>query len=113
MSLLAAPLFDSKKCGNLMRIFQPQGKHHCRKKVQMNTRRHTTLNLDMELVEEARQLLGTARATETIHLALQEVIDRDKRRRLLEMGMGDLTPERLQELRQNRSFDDADTLQRT
>ena len=76
----------------------------------MHSRRHTTLNLDMELIEEARQVLGTARATETIHLALHAVIDRDKRRRLLEMGMGDLTPERLQELRQNRSFDDADTL---
>jgi len=79
----------------------------------MNPRRHTTLNLDMELIEEARQVLGTARATETIHLALKEVIDRDKRRRLLDMGMGDLTPERLQDLRRNRSFDDTDTLKST
>jgi Arc/MetJ family transcription regulator len=91
-----------------MRIFQPCNKHHFRGRVQMSPRRHTTLNLDMELIEEARQVLGTVRATETIHLALQEVIDHDKRRRLLDMGTGDLTPERLHELRRNRSFDPAD-----
>lgn len=77
----------------------------------MTARRHTTLNLDMKLLAEAQQILGTTQATETIHRALQEVIDRDKRRRLLALGVGDLTPHRLEESRRNRSFDSADTLQ--
>lgn len=76
----------------------------------MKSRRHTTLNLDMELVKEAQQVLGTTRATDTIHLALQEVINRDRRRRLLDMGAGDLSPQRLEEMRRNRCFDSADTL---
>jgi Arc/MetJ family transcription regulator len=74
----------------------------------MAVRRHTTLNLDMELVQEAQRVLGTPRATEAIHRALQEIVDRDKRRRLLEMGVGDLTPQRLGEMRQNRSFGGGD-----
>jgi Arc/MetJ family transcription regulator len=65
----------------------------------------------MELVEEAQRILGTRQATETIHRALQEVVDRDRRRRLLDMGIGDLTPQRLEEMRQNRSFEGADTRQ--
>lgn len=79
----------------------------------MHAKRHTTLNLDMALIEEAGQVLGTARFTETIHLALQEVIDRDKRRRLLDMGLGDLTPERLEALRRNRSFGETESRQPT
>jgi hypothetical protein len=77
----------------------------------MVAKRHTTLNLDMGLVEAAQAVLGTTQTTETIHQALQEVINREKRRLLLEMGTGDLTPQRLEEMRENRSFDGADTLQ--
>jgi len=77
----------------------------------MSARRHTTLNLDMTLIEEAQQVLGTVQATETIHRALQEVIDREKRRRLLEMGIGDLTPERLEMMRRNRSPEESDERQ--
>jgi hypothetical protein len=32
--------------------------------------RHTTLNLDMDLVEEARRVLKTKQVTETVHRAL-------------------------------------------
>lgn len=71
----------------------------------MAARRHTTLNLDIDLIDEARRVLGTGQATETIHRALQEVIDREKRRRLLDLGTGELTPERLDEMRRNHSFD--------
>lgn len=68
----------------------------------MSVRRRMTLNLDMELVEEAKHVLGTTQTTETIHRALQEIINREKRRRLLEIGIGDLTPQRLEEMRRNR-----------
>jgi hypothetical protein len=62
----------------------------------------------MELVEEAQRILGTTQTTETIHQALEEVINREKRRRLLDMGIGDLTPQRLEEMRRNRFYDSAD-----
>ena len=43
-------------------------------------RRHTTIDIDMELVREAGVALGTTRMTETVHAALEEVV---RRRRLL------------------------------
>lgn len=43
-------------------------------------RRHTTIDIDMDLVREAGVALGTTRMTETVHAALEEVI---RRRRLL------------------------------
>lgn len=50
-------------------------------------RRHTTIDIDMDLVREAGAALGTIRMTETVHAALQEVI---RRRRLL--ALLDLRP---------------------
>lgn len=43
-------------------------------------RRHTTIDIDMDLVHEAGLALGTTRMTETVHAALAEVV---RRRRLL------------------------------
>jgi len=43
-------------------------------------RRHTTIDIDMDLVHEAGLVLGTTRMTETVHAALAEVV---RRRRLL------------------------------
>jgi Arc/MetJ family transcription regulator len=43
-------------------------------------RRHTTIDIDMDLVREAGIALGTTRMTETVHAALEEVV---RRRRLL------------------------------
>lgn len=43
-------------------------------------RRHTTIDIDMDLVREAGVALGTTRMTETDHAALEEVV---RRRRLL------------------------------
>lgn len=79
----------------------------------MALRRHTTLNLDVELVERAQHVLGTTQATETIHRALQEIVNQDKRRRLLEMGIGELTPQRLEEMRRNHSLKDVDLVNPT
>ncbi len=42
-------------------------------------RKHTTIDLDADLVGKARELLGTTTTTETIHAALAEVI-RGRRR---------------------------------
>jgi Arc/MetJ family transcription regulator len=47
--------------------------------------KRTSLNLDMSLIQEARDVLGTNGTTETVHKALAEVVRQDKLRRLTEM----------------------------
>ena len=42
-------------------------------------RKHTTIDLDTELVEAAAQALGTTRTTDTVHAALNEVVRRRQR----------------------------------
>jgi Arc/MetJ family transcription regulator len=66
-------------------------------------KKHTTLNLDSDLVVEAARSLGTTGATDTIHRALQEVIDLQKRRRLLEYDLPDLTLESVDDMRRDRN----------
>ncbi|MBF8291060.1 MAG: Bacterial antitoxin of type system, VapB [Chloroflexi bacterium] len=48
-------------------------------------RKHTTIDLDAELVVEARRVLGTATTTETIHAALAEVVRARRRMSILEL----------------------------
>ena len=47
-------------------------------------RRKTALLVDDELVEQARRILGTRTTTDTIDLALREVVRQEGRARLLE-----------------------------
>jgi Arc/MetJ family transcription regulator len=47
-------------------------------------RRHTTIDIDMDLVREAGVALGTTRMTETVHAALEEVVRRRRLATLLE-----------------------------
>jgi Arc/MetJ family transcription regulator len=47
--------------------------------------KRTSLNLDMSLVEEAREVLGTRGTTETVNKALAEVVRQDRLRRLTQM----------------------------
>ena len=67
-------------------------------------RRHTTLNLDEDLVAAAADTLGTAGTTETVHAALREVVARQRRRMLVGLPLDDLTPEALDAMRQPRGF---------
>lgn len=46
----------------------------------------TTLNLDDELMREAREITGTNEKTALIHEALRELIARESRRRLAALG---------------------------
>jgi Arc/MetJ family transcription regulator len=48
-------------------------------------RRHTTIDLDPDLVREAGEVLGTTRMTDTIHAALAEVVRRRQRLGILEL----------------------------
>jgi len=61
-------------------------------------RRHTTVDLDTQLVDEAKEALGTRRTSETIHAALREVIRARQRARLLELDT-DLSLEELKRIR--------------
>jgi Arc/MetJ family transcription regulator len=68
-------------------------------------KRRTSLNLDIDLVAQARDVLGTNGTTETVHRALEDVIRREHLRRLAERTFEDLTPEVLEELRRPRTAD--------
>ncbi len=61
--------------------------------------RRTNINLDMDLVDDAAQELGTRRTMDTVHQALREVIARARRARLAERDFEDLTPESLDAMR--------------
>lgn len=64
--------------------------------------RRTTINLDAELVAEARAVLKTKNTTDTIHGALREVVRRERLRRLAEWDFGGMTLEDLKEMRRPR-----------
>jgi Uncharacterized protein conserved in bacteria (DUF2191). len=48
-------------------------------------RKHTTIDLDAELVQQAAQVLGTTRTTDTIHAALADVVRRRRRMAILDL----------------------------
>lgn len=60
--------------------------------------KRTSLNLDLDLVAEARQVLDTRETTQTIHRALEEVV-RQARLRRLSARRFELTTEELKRLR--------------
>ncbi len=65
-------------------------------------RKHTTLNIDTDLLQAAARALGTAGATETIHRAVREAVELRRRQWLLEYDFPGLTPESLEEMRRDR-----------
>ena len=67
-------------------------------------RKHTTLDLDHVLVQEAAVALGTRRITETVHAALAEVVARRRRAMLASLDLPDLTPDSLAAMRTRRQF---------
>jgi Arc/MetJ family transcription regulator len=76
-------------------------------------RKHTTLNLDVDLLRAAQEVLGTSQTTETVHRALMEVVNRRKREQLAAYDFPDLTPEFVDEMRRDRGFASAERLQPT
>ena len=55
--------------------------------------KRTSLNLDLELVAKAREALGSNGTTDTVNRALEEVVRRDRLRRLAERDFSMLTEE--------------------
>jgi Arc/MetJ family transcription regulator len=66
--------------------------------------KRTSLNLDVELVAEAREILRSNGTTDTIHRALEEVVRQERLRRLTEYDYSELTPEVLDRLRATRTW---------
>ena len=60
--------------------------------------KRTSLNLELDLVAQARDVLGTRGTTDTVHRALEEVVRREKLRRLSEWTFEHLTAEELERL---------------
>jgi len=61
--------------------------------------RRTSLNLDLDLVAKAREILGTKTTTETVHTALREAVRRKRLERLTERTFDHMPPGWLDELR--------------
>lgn len=70
----------------------------------MHVVKRTSLNLDLDLVGQAREALGSKGTTDTIHRALEDVVRREKLRRLAAEPFEDLTLEALEQLRKPRSW---------
>lgn len=64
--------------------------------------KRTTINLDMELVAQAREVLEVGNTTDTVHAALRDVVRREDLRRLTEWELEDLTLEGIKEMRRSR-----------
>lgn len=65
--------------------------------------KRTTINLDSELVAQAREALKARNTTDTVHAALREVVRRDRLRRLAEWDLGGMTLDDLREMRRPRT----------
>jgi Arc/MetJ family transcription regulator len=65
--------------------------------------KRTSVNLELDLLAEARGILGTRGTTDTIHRALAEVVRREKLRALADETFEDLAPEALDRVRQTRT----------
>ena len=66
--------------------------------------KRTSLNLELDLVAQAREVLGTNGTTDTIHRALEDVVRRERLRALTQERFDDLTPEALDQLRATRTW---------
>lgn len=66
--------------------------------------KHTTLNLDTDLLDRARDALGTTQVTETVHRALEEVVLARRRAWLASHDFEGLTPAAVEAMRQPRRF---------
>lgn len=69
-------------------------------------RKHTTMDLDTELVRRAGEILGTSSMTETVHAALSEVVRRRLRMEILAMRPA-LSLSDLDAMRAHRFAEDA------
>ena len=70
-------------------------------------RKHTTIDLDVDLVRQAADALGTTKTVDTIHAALSEVVRRRLRMSLVDAQPA-LTLDDLGAMRAHRFAEDAE-----
>ncbi len=68
--------------------------------------KRTSINLDLDLVAEAREILGTKNATDTVHTALREAVRRERIERLLTWRFDHMPDGWLDEERRGEHWDD-------
>ena len=68
--------------------------------------RRTSINLDLDLVAEARDVLGTKTTTDTVHTALREAVRRERIERLLKRRWDHMPEGWLDELRRGEHWPD-------
>jgi len=61
--------------------------------------KRTSMNVDLDLVREAQEVLGTQGTTETVHAALREIVRRRRLERLLKHDFSNLDVEEIRESR--------------
>lgn len=67
--------------------------------------KRTTINLDLDLLDEASDALGTSRMTDTVHAAMEAAVRRQRLESLARRDFPDLSLESIKEMRRPRSFD--------
>jgi Arc/MetJ family transcription regulator len=70
--------------------------------------RRTSINLDLDLVEQARDVLGTKTTTDTVHTALREAVRRERLKRLTQMRFDHMPAGWLEEERRGEHWPDDD-----
>jgi Arc/MetJ family transcription regulator len=68
--------------------------------------RRTSINLDLDLVDQARGILGTKTTTDTVHTALREAVRRERLERLLTWRFGHMPEGWLDEERRGEHWPD-------
>lgn len=66
--------------------------------------KRTSVNLDLDLVADARKVLASNGTTDTVHRALEHVVRQEKLRQLADEKFEDLTPEAIERLRATRTW---------
>jgi Arc/MetJ family transcription regulator len=68
--------------------------------------KRTSINLDLDLVAQAREILGTNNTTDTVHTALRDAVRRERLKRLTEMRFDHMPDGWLDELRRGEHWPD-------
>jgi Arc/MetJ family transcription regulator len=64
--------------------------------------KRTTINLDLDLLAEASDALGTSRMTDTVHAAMRDVVRRRKLEALTRLEFPEMSLKKLEDLRRSR-----------
>ena len=70
--------------------------------------KRTSINLDLGLVEEAREILGTKNTTDTVHTALRDAVRRERLKQAAELRFDHMSDEWWEDLERSQHEPAAD-----